>query len=63
MTTFWRKARMAAVVLCAAVSAAAAGEKPPKRPGSGILPSDRLADWRPGVLVGVPGGIPRTVRI
>lgn len=28
------------------------------RPGSGLIPDDRLADWRPGVTVGVPGGIP-----
>jgi hypothetical protein len=25
---------------------------------AGILPEDRKADWRPGVTVGVPGGIP-----
>jgi hypothetical protein len=24
----------------------------------GLVPADRLADWRPGVMVGVPGGIP-----
>ena len=23
-----------------------------------IIPADRLADWKPGVTVGVPGGIP-----
>ena len=23
-----------------------------------IIPAERLADWRPGVTVGVPGGIP-----
>jgi len=28
------------------------------RQGGGILPDDRVADWRPGVSVGVPGGIP-----
>ena len=26
--------------------------------GSGIIPPSRLADWRPGAAVGVPGGIP-----
>jgi hypothetical protein len=26
--------------------------------GAGIIPEDRLGDWRPGVTVGVPGGIP-----
>jgi len=32
------------------------------RKGSDILPTERQADWRPGVTVGVPGGIPaRTV--
>src|SRR5216110_2660607 len=25
---------------------------------NGILPDDRVADWRPGISVGVPGGIP-----
>jgi hypothetical protein len=30
----------------------------PKRAGSTIIPEDRLADWRPGITVGVPGGIP-----
>jgi hypothetical protein len=28
-----------------------------KYQGSGIIPAERLADWRPGVTVGVPGGI------
>ena len=27
-------------------------------PGSGIIPDERLADWRAGVVSGVPGGIP-----
>lgn len=26
--------------------------------GAAIIPPDRLADWRPGVAAGVPGGIP-----
>ena len=30
----------------------------PKQAGSTIIPEDRLADWRPGITVGVPGGIP-----
>jgi hypothetical protein len=30
----------------------------PRRTGTGIIPEDRLADWRPGITVGVPGGIP-----
>lgn len=30
----------------------------PRRAGAGIIPEDRLADWRPGITVGVPGGIP-----
>src|SRR6185369_9953921 len=25
-----------------------------------IIPEDRLTDWRPGITVGVPGGIPVT---
>src|SRR3954466_14190358 len=28
------------------------------RKGSDLLPADRHGDWRPGVTVGVPGGIP-----
>jgi hypothetical protein len=27
-------------------------------PAAAIIPQDRLADWKPGVTVGVPGGIP-----
>jgi hypothetical protein len=27
-------------------------------PGAALLPADRLSDWRAGVSVGVPGGIP-----
>lgn len=42
---------------CATSSAEDALEKA-KLPGSGIIPGDRLADWRAGVTVGVPGGIP-----
>jgi len=46
--------RLLCVLLLGALSAlraggAAAGE---------IIPADRLADWTPGVTVGVPGGIP-----
>src|SRR5437868_11639780 len=29
-----------------------------QHPAAGLLPADRQADWRPGVSVGVPGGIP-----
>ncbi|MEO6244023.1 MAG: glycosyl hydrolase family 28-related protein, partial [Opitutaceae bacterium] len=39
----------------------AAAAQPPDSPphqGAGLIPADRLADWRPGVTVGVPGGIP-----
>ncbi len=32
----------------------------PRHPGADLIPADRLADWRPGVTVGVPGGIPTT---
>lgn len=31
---------------------------PDRLPGSDIIPADRLADWRTGVTVGVPSGIP-----
>ncbi|HVE42629.1 MAG TPA: glycosyl hydrolase family 28-related protein [Planctomycetota bacterium] len=30
---------------------------------NGILPDDRVADWRPGSSVGVPGGIPTTRKV
>ena len=35
-----------------------ATKAPARLPGADIIPTDRLADWRPGVTVGVPGGIP-----
>lgn len=44
----------AAVALTTGVAGAV--EKPP---GAHIVPADRQADWRPGLSVGVPGGIPR----
>ena len=53
--------RVVATILGMAIflgAAAFAEDKPTKRPGSDIIPADRLADWRPGVAVGVPGGIP-----
>ncbi len=31
---------------------------PSPHPGASLVPAERLADWRPGVTVGVPGGIP-----
>lgn len=30
---------------------------------SGIIPSDRITDWTPGTVVGVPGGIPKRTAI
>lgn len=33
-------------------------QKEIEKPGVGIIPEDRMADWRPGIVVGVPGGIP-----
>ena len=48
----------AVVVLGVAGLAWSADTAPKKLPGSDIIPAERLADWRPGVTVGVPGGIP-----
>jgi len=53
-----------ALLAVLAGSAVAGGQV--RLPGTGgIIPADRLADWRPGISVGVPGGIPsgRTARI
>ncbi len=44
----------AAACLLARGSPQAAGSSQ----NGGIIPPDRLTDWRPGVAVGVPGGIP-----
>ena len=57
------KLRIMAVVLVAALAVVAgtrwiAAAEVPKLPGSDIIPAGRLADWTPGVTVGVPGGIP-----
>ena len=46
------------VVLGVAGLAAAQDKAPATLPGSDLIPAERLADWRPGVTVGVPGGIP-----
>jgi hypothetical protein len=48
----------ALVLVAMAGTLAAAQRDQRKLPGSDIIPVDRLADWRPGVTVGVPGGIP-----
>ena len=47
---------IAAVIVAGMAGVAVAAEQ--KLPGSDIIPAERLADWRPGVTVGVPGGIP-----
>ena len=47
----------AAVATGARLTSSAEGQEQ-KLPGSDIIPVERLADWRPGVTVGVPGGIP-----
>lgn len=43
-----------AVLFAAAVTAATAAPNDYRHPGAGLLPAERLADWRPGVAVGVP---------
>jgi len=55
----------AAIVTSLPWDANAAETAPRQLPGSDIIPPERLADWTPGVTVGVPGGIPtdRTHRI
>jgi hypothetical protein len=45
--------RSVLVLACLFVATDASADKQ-----SGLLPDDRLADWRPGISVGVPGGIP-----
>ncbi|MCW8129968.1 MAG: right-handed parallel beta-helix repeat-containing protein [Planctomycetota bacterium] len=37
--------------------------KPAERLGAGLIPDERLADWRPGVTVGIPGGIPKREKL
>ena len=52
---------LASAVLFAAPSAPKTPKSyvaPKKLPGSNVIPPNRLADWTPGVTVGVPGGIP-----
>ena len=63
--TFWAKLKTTAgVLVVAAVMGAgarvamSADDQGRKLPGSEIIPADRQADWRPGITVGVPGGIP-----
>ncbi|MDP6546990.1 MAG: glycosyl hydrolase family 28-related protein [Phycisphaerae bacterium] len=34
-----------------------------EHPGAGLIPAERLSDWRPGVTVGVPGGIPKRTKL
>ena len=62
---FRTRVQMLAVVLLAGTIvglgprlAISADAQPQKLPGSDIIPAERLTDWRPGVTVGVPGGIP-----
>ena len=54
-----RRSLVIGAVLAAGMAGAAmaAETAPMKLPGSDIIPAERLADWRPGVTVGVPGGI------
>ena len=47
--------RAAIILACMAITLDA---KAQTLPGSDIIPPARLADWRAGVTVGVPGGIP-----
>ena len=53
------KAKQLTTLLLIAVIANAAGlAASDKQSATGIIPADRLADWRSGITVGVPGGIP-----
>ena len=50
---------MAAVIVAGMAGAVMAADAAPATlPGSDLISAERLADWRPGVTVGVPGGIP-----
>ena len=55
-----RSVAMMTVLTAAGVAAVVMAADTPgqKLLGSGIIPAERLADWRVGVTVGVPGGIP-----
>ena len=55
-----RRSMITAIVAGLMVSGVvmAQDKAPAKLPGSDIIPAERLADWRLGITVGVPGGIP-----
>ena len=54
-----RRILVAAVMMMAGSVIWAADTTPAWKPvATDIIPADRQADWRPGITVGVPGGIP-----